>query len=56
MAKNMDNDPIERAYWKGQLDATKFAITELQRGPWWYFRDWLARLLHWIAIRVEPTT
>lgn len=48
------DDPIKRAYLEGQLDAYKTAVAALNRGPWWWFRDWLARALHWLAMHIEP--
>jgi hypothetical protein len=42
------------AFIHGQIQAMRLMKAELARGPWWHFRDSLARGLHWLAIRIEP--
>jgi hypothetical protein len=42
------------AFIESQIQAMRLMKAELARGPWWHFRDSLARGLHWLAIRIEP--
>jgi hypothetical protein len=46
----------ERQYWKGRRDGLKEALVELERGDWWRLRAAIAKALHWLAIRIEPTS
>jgi len=49
----MDNDE-EITFTKGYIAGLKEAVIVTSRGPWWYFRDWVARSLHYLATRIEP--
>jgi hypothetical protein len=42
------------AYLEGQISGIKLAIVEFKRGPLWHLRDWIARILHRVAIHIEP--